>query len=278
MTLSAAVTEAAPAKVNLALHVTGQRADGYHLLDSLVVFTELGDVLHGSAGQGLSLEVIGSEAASLSGEGDNLVLRAALLMQADKIALTLEKHLPVASGIGGGSSDAAAALRLIARLTGRPVPGDVLTLGADVPVCVAAKPCRMRGIGEDVSAIPPLPQMAMVLVNPRVGVSTPAVFRALDRKDNPSLPDHLPLWRNFPEFTRWLADQRNDLQAPACAAVPAIATTLAALEDAGAALSRMSGSGATCFGLFPDLIAAQAAAGALARAYPGWWVRATTLL
>ena len=278
MTLSAAVTEAAPAKVNLALHVIGQRADGYHLLDSLVVFTDLGDVLHGSVGQGLSLKVIGPEAAGLSGEGDNLVLRAARLMQADNIALTLEEHLPVASGIGGGSSDAAAALRLIARLAGCPMPGDVLTLGADVPVCMAAKPCRMRGIGEDVLAIPQLAPMAMVLVNPRVGVSTPAMFRALERKDNAPLPDHLPVEANFTEFTRWLADQRNDLQAPACAAVPAIATALAALDDAGAALSRMSGSGATCFGLFPDLTAAQGAAGAVARAYPGWWVQATTLL
>jgi len=271
-------TEHAPAKVNLALHVTGQRADGYHLLDSLVVFTQLGDMLRATAGAGISLSVTGPEAAGLSGEGDNLVLRAARLAQADGLALELEKHLPVASGIGGGSSDAAAALRLIARHSGRPVPGDCLTLGADLPVCLAAKPCRMRGIGEDVSCIPALPPMAMVLVNPRVGVATPAVFRALARKDNPPMPETLPEWRDFPGFVAWLSVQRNDLQAPACAAVPAIADVIAELAGAGAALARMSGSGATCFGLFPDLGTAKQAATLIARAQPGWWVRATALL
>lgn len=278
MTIANTVTEPAPAKVNLALHITGQRADGYHLLDSLVVFTKLGDVLRGAAGQGVSLTVTGPEAAGLYGEGDNLVLRAARLMQADGISLELEKHLPVASGIGGGSSDAAAALRLFARQVGRPVPDDVLSLGADVPVCMNAAPCRMRGIGEAVSGIPPLPPMAMVLVNPRVGVSTPAVFRALARKDNPPMPDDLPRWPDFAGFVAWLSAQRNDLQAPACADVPVIAEVIAALQGSGAALARMSGSGATCFGLFPDLAGAKQAAATLTHAQPGWWVRATPLL
>ncbi|NBB97820.1 MAG: 4-(cytidine 5'-diphospho)-2-C-methyl-D-erythritol kinase [Alphaproteobacteria bacterium] len=271
-------TEHAPAKVNLALHVTGQRADGYHLLDSLVVFTDVGDVLRASAADDLSLTVTGPEADGLSGEGDNLVLRAARLMQVDGISLKLEKHLPVASGIGGGSSDAAAALRLISQQSGRKLPCDVLALGADVPVCMAAKPCRMRGIGEDVSAISPLPKMAMVLVNPRVGVSTPAVFRALACKDNAPMPDTLPDWRDFAGFVQWLFMQRNDLQAPACAVVPVIADVLAALDAAGAALTRMSGSGATCFGLFPEMDAAQSAADRLMQSHPDWWVRATALL
>ncbi|MCC1481814.1 4-(cytidine 5'-diphospho)-2-C-methyl-D-erythritol kinase [Roseibaca sp. Y0-43] len=270
--------ERAPAKVNLALHVIGQRADGYHQLDSLVVFTDVGDVLRATPAPGLSLDVTGPEAAGLSGEGDNLVLRAARLMQADGLALTLEKHLPVASGIGGGSSDAAAALRLVARATGRALPPDVLPLGADVPVCMSAQPCRMRGIGEDVTPIPPLPQMAMVLVNPRVGVSTPEVFRALARKDNAPMPDTLPAWPDFARFVEWLSAQRNDLQAPACAAVPEIAQVLGALEGSGAALARMSGSGATCFGLFPDLGQAQVAADTISGVRPGWWVRATALL
>lgn len=267
--------EHAPAKVNLALHVTGQRADGYHLLDSLVVFTELGDVLRGSAADELSLTVTGPEAVGLSEEGDNLVLRAARLMRVDGLALELEKHLPVASGIGGGSSDAAAALRLIARHSGRSLPDTVLALGADVPVCMAAKPCRMRGIGEDVSAIPPLPPMAMVLVNPRVGVSTPAVFRSLACKTNPPMSETLPDWTDFAGFVTWLARQRNDLQEPACYAVPVISEVIEALQGTGAALARMSGSGATCFGLFPDLPSATRAAGRISHAQPGWWVRAT---
>lgn len=271
--------ELAPAKVNLALHVTGQRSDGYHLLDSLVVFTQAGDILRGQVVQsGLTLRVTGPEAAGLAGDGDNLVLRAARLMQADGVALELEKHLPVASGIGGGSSDAAAALRLVARLTGRALPEDVLALGADVPVCMAATPCRMRGIGERVTPVPAMPHMAMVLVNPRVGVSTPTVFAALARKDNPPLSDPLPDCADFAQFILWLGKQRNDLQAPACAAVPDIAQVLSALDNAGAALARMSGSGATCFGLFPDMDRAERAVQTLRRAEPRWWVQATGLL
>lgn len=272
-------SEPAPAKVNLALHVTGQRADGYHLLDSLVVFTKLGDVVHGSdATGGVSLAVTGPEAADLSGAGDNLVLRAARLMQAKGLALTLEKHLPVASGIGGGSADAAASLRLIARLTAQPLPKDVLSLGADVPVCLASLPCRMQGIGETVTPVPPLPQMAMVLVNPRVAVSTPAVFAALASKHNAPMPKVLPEWPDFAGFIAWLAAQRNDLQDPACARVPEIADVLRALDAQGCALARMSGSGATCFGLFPDLAAANVAAAEIARAQPDWWVRPSALL
>ncbi|SUZ31069.1 4-diphosphocytidyl-2-C-methyl-D-erythritol kinase [Roseibaca ekhonensis] len=271
--------ELAPAKVNLALHVTGQRSDGYHLLDSLVVFTQAGDILRGQEVQsGLTLRVAGPEAAGLAGDNDNLVLRAAHVMQAEGLALELEKHLPVASGLGGGSSDAAAALRLVARLTGRALPEDVLSLGADVPVCMAATPCRMRGIGERVTPMPALPHMAMVLVNPRVGVSTPTVFAALARKDNPPLPDPLPDWADFAQFILWLGKHRNDLQAPACAAVPDIAQVLSALDNAGAALARMSGSGATCFGLFPDMERAERAAQTLRRVEPQWWVQATGLL
>lgn len=278
MTVTDIVTEHAPAKVNLSLHVTGQRADGYHLLDSLVVFTKAGDVLRGHrATAGLSLAITGPEAAGLSDEGDNLVQRAARFMRADGLALELEKNLPVASGIGGGSSDAAATLRLIARLTGHPVPGDVLALGADVPICMVAGPCRMRGIGEQIAPVPPLPPMALVLVNPRVEVSTPQVFNALSRKDNPPMPDDIPEWQDIAEFTGWLAAQRNDLQAPACVAVPEITTALDALANVGAVVSRMSGSGATCFGIFPDLAMAQAAAQALAETHPVWWVQATAL-
>jgi 4-diphosphocytidyl-2-C-methyl-D-erythritol kinase len=272
-------SETAPAKVNLSLHVTGRRDDGYHLLDSLVVFTEIGDRVQAQAGAagGMTLRVTGPEAAGLSAAGDNLVMRAAQMMRSDGLALTLDKHLPVASGIGGGSSDAAATLRLIAQMTGSPLPDNVLSLGADVPVCLTAHPCRMRGIGDLVTMVPLLPQMAMVLVNPRIGVSTPAVFNALTARDNPAMPADLPAWAGFDAFIHWLAAQRNDLQAPACNLVPEIGHVLTALRDAGSALSRMSGSGATCFGLFQAMTQAQKAADALALAHPGWWVRATGL-
>ena len=151
--------EFAPAKVNLCLHVTGRRDDGYHLLDSLVVFAGVGDRVSAQPDRGLSLRLTGPEAMALGSDADNLVLRAARLMAVDDVALTLDKQLPVASGIGGGSADAAATLRLLARWTKRPLPdpGAVLRLGADVPVCLAGQPVRMRGVGEDLSPLPPLP-------------------------------------------------------------------------------------------------------------------------
>ena len=181
-----AVSEAASAKLNLCLHVTGRRGDGYHLLDSLVVFADVADRVSAAPGQGLSLRVTGPEGAGLGSEPDNLVLRAARSMGVTDAALLLEKHLPVAAGIGGGSADAAAALRALARWTGRPLPSDaeVLRLGADVPVCLSGRPARMTGIGEGLTPLPPLPALWVVLVNPRVAVPTPQVFAALTRRDN----------------------------------------------------------------------------------------------
>jgi 4-diphosphocytidyl-2-C-methyl-D-erythritol kinase len=271
-------TELAPAKVNLTLHVTGQRADGYHLLDSLVVFTAVGDVLALSGAPGLTLT--GPEAAGLRTEPDNLVLRAARLVGAEDAGLVLDKRLPVASGIGGGSSDAAATLRLLARARGLPLPDEAATLalGADVPVCMAARPTRMQGVGEVLSGIPPLPPFWLVLVNPRQGVSTPAVFRGLTRRDGApmALPDG---WRDLPDFAAWLARQRNDLEAPAAALCPDIGTVLAALgAQPDCMLARMSGSGATCFGLFASQTSAEHAAQVLQSAQPAWWVCATALL
>ncbi|TVP70993.1 MAG: 4-(cytidine 5'-diphospho)-2-C-methyl-D-erythritol kinase [Rhodobacteraceae bacterium] len=273
--------EAAPAKVNLCLHVTGRRADGYHLLDSLVVFTEMGDLLSLRPLGGLSLSITGPEAAGLTADSDNLVLRAARLMSASDYALTLDKRLPLASGIGGGSSDAAACLRLLMRETGAPCPGlaAILALGADVPVCLDPRPARMRGIGERVDPVPPLPPLWMVLVNPRVEVPTPQVFKALGSPDNPPMPDVLPDWPDASAFLDWLAAQRNDLQAPAIAITPVIATVLDALSAAqDCALARMSGSGATCFGLFAREAAAQRAARDIAAEHPHWWCVATGLL
>lgn len=272
------VAEFAAAKVNLTLHVTGQRADGYHLLDSLVCFADVGDLVTATAADTLSLRVTGPESAGLSAGPDNLVLRAARLFAAP-VALGLDKHLPQASGIGGGSADAAATLRALARLTGAglPDPGAVLALGADVPVCLAGRPCRMQGIGETLAPAPALPPIWAVLANPRLPVPTPEVFRALGRRDNPAMPA-LPHWPDAAALAGWLSLQRNDLQPPALRVAPAIAPLLADLAALpGALLARMSGSGATCYALFADPTGANAAAAHLRRTRPGAWVRAARL-
>ena len=264
----------APAKINLTLHVTGQRADGYHLLDSLVVFAEVGDWVSVAPGP-LSLTITGPQAAALPVSGDNLVLRAARAMGV-QACIELEKHLPIASGIGGGSADAAACLRALAALTGADLPNAaaVLALGADVPVCLAGRPVRMQGVGEVLSPVPALPQMFVVLVNPGLGVATPAVFKALPRKDNPAMSS-VPACDGLAEFAAWLADQRNDLEGPAQALAPVISDVKAALSaQAGCLLARMSGSGATCFGLFVTADEAEAARNTIAQQRPEWWCAA----
>ena len=277
------VIEAAPAKINLCLHVTGRRADGYHLLDSLVVFAGLGDRVTATGGTGLTLAVSGPEAADLSLESDNLVLRAARVMGVDNATLSLWKVLPVASGIGGGSADAAAALRALARLTGRPLPdaAAVLALGADVPVCLSGVPVRMQSVGEVLTPLPPLPPVWVVLVNPRVAVPTPRVFAALVRRDFPAVPKlPVPGWADARHLAAWLdLETRNDLELPALTFAPVIADVrdvLAATD--GCLLARMSGSGATCFGMFATAAAATAAAEKVRVAWPGWWVAEAEIL
>lgn len=268
----------APAKINLALHVVGQRADGYHLLDSIVVFAGVGDWVTAAPAERLSLTVTGPQGAGLSGN-DNLVLRAARCLGLDA-ALALEKHLPVASGIGGGSADAAATLRVLSAMSGVALPNAaaVLALGADVPVCLAGVPVRMQGVGEVLTALPALPECYVVLVNPGVGVATPAVFKALPRKDNPAM-SAMPACGSALELAAWLAGQRNDLEAPAIGLAPVIADVKAALEARpGCLLARMSGSGATCFGLFASEDLAKAAAEALREDAPAWWVAAAPVL
>ena len=275
-----AETEFAPAKINLCLHVTGRRADGYHLLDSLVVFAGVGDQVSGTLADPPSLRVEGPMAAGLTGEGDNLVLRAARAMGVSA-RIVLEKHLPVSSGIGGGSADAAATLRLLARLSGRALPdaGAVLALGADVPVCLAGRPTRMTGIGEGLTPLPLLPEVWMVLANPGVAVSTPAIFRALARADNAPLPRDLPRLRSAADLAAFVMMQRNDLEPPALTLEPVIGRVKAALSaQPGCLMARMSGSGATCFGLFADALSANAAARAIRAAEPGWWVADAPLL
>lgn len=273
------VTVLARAKVNLCLHVTGRRPDGYHLLDSLVVFPRLGDLIEAERATQTSLTLAGPFGQDLGSDADNLVLRAARLMPG-AAALRLEKNLPVASGIGGGSADAAAALRAMAELSGAALPDTtaLLGLGADVPVCLTQQPARMRGIGDRLDPLPKLPALWCVLANPRVACPTPPVFQALARVDNPPLPD-LPARLDAPEdLIRYLETTRNDLQAPAREICPAIAAVLAALEATeNCQLHRMSGSGATCFGLYKTEADALIAADQLRADQPSWWVAAAPL-
>ena len=263
------LAERARAKVNLYLHVVGRRADGYHLLDSLAVFPDVGDVVRGGPGDGLTLALEGPFGAGLAAEADNLVLRAARALGSGGAALVLEKNLPVSSGIGGGSADAAAALRLLGRMWAVAVPvGLAASLGADVPVCMVSRPARMGGIGETLSPALALPRAGIVLVNPGVGVSTPAVFRA--RGSAFSLPAVLPNgWADAAAMAAGLAELGNDLEPPALELCPVIGGVLGWLRGVdGCLLARMSGSGATCFGLFGS--AAEAAR--VASGVPdGWW-------
>jgi 4-diphosphocytidyl-2-C-methyl-D-erythritol kinase len=274
----AAFPEFAPAKINLHLHVVGRRDDGYHLLDSLVVFAGVGDRLSVSPADGLSLSVTGPFAAGLPAEADNLVLRAARALAANAgIAangrLMLEKNLPVASGIGGGSADAAAALRLLCRFWQISPNLDLIAseLGADVRVCVAGRPALMSGIGEVLAPAPPLPDVGIVLVNPGVAVSTPSVFRARAGAFSGKAVFPGDGWGDAASLAGDLVDTRNDLEPAACSLAPAIGDALDTLAaTCGCLLARMSGSGATCFGLFDSPRAARQAADGVVRF--GWWI------
>lgn len=278
--------ELAPAKINLALHVTGQRADGYHLLESLAVFTRFGDRLELEAAERDSLQVRGPHAAGVPADDTNLVLRARDALRAacpaadtTPVAIRLEKNLPVASGIGGGSSDAAAAMRGLAGLWQLDIEREALSdiaapLGADVPMCLAATPLIARGIGEMLSPVAGFPGLALVLVNPGVGIATPAVFSALARRDNEALPA-LPSQPYYGTLLDWLRKTRNDLETAVETIAPSITTAKAALREAGADFVRMSGSGATCFGIFRTGNIAKRAAIAIRKSQPGWFVAAT---
>ena len=266
----------APAKVNLTLHVTGHRADGYHLLDSLVAFADVGDRLIFRTSESLSLDVNGPLSKGVPGDENNLVLKAAQwLNPRGTAAIMLEKHLPSEAGIGGGSADAAATLRGLSKLWDMPIPDNTAELGADVPVCLRPGAKRMSGIGEVLNDIPPLPPVWAVLANPGVSSPTPDVFGALLAKDNAPMPENIPAFKDAAELADWLAGQRNDLETPALALTPAIGLALEALRGLeGCLLSRMSGSGATCFGLFASEDGARAGAALLP---PAWWTAATRL-
>ena len=284
------VSAFAPAKINLTLHVTGQSAAGYHYLDSLVAFASVGDDIEVAAADSLSLQVRGPEAAGLPTDLDNLALKAASLIAGSKgAAVQLTKRLPVSSGIGGGSADAAAAFRAMLVHSDHknfPIealwsePGAlykkygqaVLELGADVPMCLLSRPVRARGIGEKLSFMH-VPPISAVLVNPRVPISTPEVFGALTHRSNPPMPDELPRFDSAKSLVNFLAEMRNDLEVPAIGIAPEIQDALAALRATpGCLLARMSGSGATCFGIFDAQTDAGDAASQIRTDYPDWWV------
>ncbi|TAY50744.1 4-(cytidine 5'-diphospho)-2-C-methyl-D-erythritol kinase [Rhizobium leguminosarum] len=280
------ISEEARAKINLALHVTGQRPDGYHLLDMLVTFTDHGDRLDFMPWPTDEFTLSGRFGETLAGDGGtNLVLKARDLLReaigplAFPVRIQLEKNLPVASGIGGGSADAAATLRGLTRLWGTSLPEEALAalalkLGADVPMCLASRPLIARGIGEKIEPVPELPALAMVLANPLKGVSTPEVFRRLATKSNPTLR-LAPSLRGTADWLAAIGAARNDLEPPARELVPEIAVISAMLRAHGALLTRMSGSGATCFGIFATMAAAEDAAAALHDARPDWYFQAT---
>jgi 4-diphosphocytidyl-2-C-methyl-D-erythritol kinase len=283
-----AVTAFAAAKVNLYLHVTGRCADGYHLLDSLVAFPDIRDNLTAEPAAGLSLEIGGPEAASLAGEvQDNLVLRAARLLAdhtgtARGAALHLEKNLPVAAGIGGGSSDAAAALRALTALWGLPIGEQALCdlalrLGADLPACLHAGPVWVGGVGERLEPAAGLPPAGILLANPRKELPTAAVFAT--RSGPFGEPGRFaPMPRDAVRLAQVLGSRRNDLTRAAIDLVPEIGAVLTRLAGLpGALIARMSGSGPTCFALFRDRDGAKRARSALSAAEPGWWCTAGAL-
>ena len=271
--MTAAIEAFAPAKINLTLHVTGQRDDGYSLIDSLVVFGDVGDRITLTPAGDMSLSAAGPFAAGVPEDESNLVWRA-LNAVGWEGAVSLIKYLPSGAGIGGGSSDAAAVLR---RLHGERAGVDVdldllVSLGADVPVCLSPRPQRMRGIGEELAHVPSVPALSMVLVNPGAHVPTRDVFAGLAMRDNAPM-ETFGGWASWSDFVDWLALQRNDLEAAACSVAPEIKLAQDALRDAR--LVRMSGSGSTCFGIYPDQTAAQRAAGRIKSEHPDWWVQPT---
>ena len=287
--LRAGLEEAAPAKINLALHVVGRRADGYHALESLVVFAAHGDRLRIAASTEDRLVLSGPFARQIPGGPDNLVMQALDLARTaatgfgahvPSLRIELEKNLPPASGIGGGSADAAALLRALSRCWPAERRAGLreasLRLGADVPMCLDGCAARVSGIGEIAEPAACMPALPMLLVNPGVPVSTPAAFGALQLRDNPPL-DRLPAngFTDAEALLTALAHSRNDLEAPAMALAPTIGEALAQLRERGALFARMSGSGATVFAIFPDDAACNAAASSLTADHPAWWVLPT---
>ena len=285
--MNRAIHRTAPAKLNLYLHVIGRRETGYHELDSLVTFLDLGDSLEVSEASDLTLEVIGPLAAGVPTGEDNLVLRAARALAKAygveaRARIHLEKRLPSAAGLGGGSADAAAALLALAELWQVPAEPDRLTeiglsIGADLPVCLRGRSTRMQGIGERLLPAPVVPPCGVILLNPGIPLATGDVFAA--RTGAFSEPAELPSrFADTAVLVASLAACRNDLEAPAKASAPEVGTALATLKALpGARLVRMAGSGATCFALFDNAASAEAALARLELPAAGWWSAATAI-
>ena len=288
--LSGAVREYARAKVNLTLHVRGKRADGYHELESLVVFADVADELTFTPAAEDNLELDGQFAGLVDGE--NLVLKAkravASWLGADIHGhFRLQKNIPVAAGLGGGSSDAAAAIRALLSVYGKTADAASYIeasakIGADVPVCLHNGAAFMCGLGERITPAPGLPALPAILVNPRIKLSTADVFRTLKAPPLPAAADAaapaIPVFETVAEAAAYAAEGRNDLEPPAIALEPAVKSVLDTIRGLdGCLLARLSGSGPTCFGVFPSREAARNAAGAIAEAHPNWWVAATVL-
>jgi 4-diphosphocytidyl-2-C-methyl-D-erythritol kinase len=277
----------APAKVNLFLHVGHSRADGYHELQSIMAFADIGDELIVARGEGLSLAVEGPFADALKGETDNIVLKAARALatragMAANAKITLVKNLPISSGLGGGSTDAAAALRGLCKLwrvnlTEADLQAIAISLGSDVPVCLKGRPCWVEGIGEKLSVIPIFPTLHVVLANPGVAVSTAQAYRTV-RVRTGIAHDHPATFRDADALIGFLETTNNDLEEPAIALAPVIDDVMAVFcADESTLLARMSGSGATCFGVYGSSQAAREAAAKMAAAHPDWWVKTAKL-
>lgn len=281
------IYETAPAKINLALHVTGRRPDGYHDLESLVVFAALSDELRASTAKTDKLTLKGPFASALTSGQSNLVRKAMSAFRnrwpdavGHGVAITLTKNLPIAAGIGGGSADAAAALRLMAHLSDEPIDPAALAavakeLGADVPVCMVSRPCLVKGIGEIIKPFTRFPNCHVVLVNPLIPITTSDIFRRLERRDNPGLPALGDPLEHTAMLALWLEETRNDLEGPAVAFAPIIGEITTKLHQTpGCIAARMSGSGATVFGLYGSSAEAYQAARDIREVWPDFWVAA----
>ncbi len=277
---------AAPAKVNLSLHVTGRREDGYHLINSIAVFADIGDRVEITPAATLKLSVHGPFASHAPADASDLAFRAATALferagRPPAASIRVEKNIPAGAGLGGGSADAAAVLLGLNRHCDAGLSDDALRaiglpLGADVPMCLTGRALRARGIGEVIDPVEGWPALPLVLAWPGARVSTAEVFKSLSRRDNPPLANP-PAARTVREVAAWLLGCRNDLEPPAVRLCPEIGAVLEALRGSeGCLLARMSGSGSACFGLYAEIAEARAAEAAITAAQPEWWARATT--
>ena len=271
----------AKAKINLCLHVTGQNMEGYHLLDSLVAFANYGDELVFHDNEKIEIVSEGKFGKDLS----NIKIQKNIIFKALKslnlssgVKIKLQKNLPVSAGIGGGSADAAATLRGIFQQKNIPFPpDDGLALGADVPVCIKSTTQRMQGIGEKLTDVKVFPKLAAVLVNSGDKVSTSVIFKLLKNKINQDIGNLPNKKMTFTQTVHYLSELRNDLELPAFELIPNIKNVITLLNNSGSSLSRMSGSGATCFGLFADFELAKSAANNISTDNPNWWVQPVIL-